>query len=246
MDEVQVDKSSDIPLHVQLKNILKEKICLNKFTDKIPSERELMDQFSVSRSTVRQAINALVLEGVLEKVQGRGTYVSMRPMEEWLGNLSTFNEIIKEMGMKPSIKIIDKGFIAPSGEVAQLFDTENEIYFLKRLRYANEMPISLEEQYYPLEIGQELDKYDLNDTAIYDLLESSVGITLWEAEQVITCTTPTKEECTLLNLKNPQSALLTERILFDINNRPVEFEKSIFRSDIYSFRIRLTRQRNGI
>lgn len=243
---MEIDKKSVIPLHVQLKNILKECICSNKFTDKIPSERELMDQFSVSRSTVRQAIDALVMEGVLEKVHGRGTFVTLRPLEEWLGNLSTFNEIIKEMGMKPSIKIIYKGFITPPQEVAQLFETNNKVYYLKRLRYANDIPISLEEQYYPLDIGQKLDKYNLQDTAIYDLLETSLGITLWEAEQVITCSIPNQDECTLLELDSPLSTLLTERILFDINNKPVEFEKSIFRSDMYSFRIRLTRQRKSI
>lgn len=230
---------------MQLKNILKHEISENKFTDKIPSERELMSRFLVSRSTVRRAINALVNEGVLEKIHGRGTYISLRPMEEWLGNLSTFNEIIEEMDMEPSIKIIDKGIKVAPKDIAKVFDTE-ELYFLKRLRFANEIPISVEEQYYPLEIGKELDKYDLNNAAIYDLLETSVGITLWEAEQVITCTMPTKEECKLLNLNKTQSLLLTERILFDLNNKPVEFEKSIFKSDIYSFRIKLTRTRNGM
>lgn len=240
---MQVDRKSDMPLHVQLKNILKEKIYLHNLTDKIPSERDLMEEYSVSRSTVRQAINALVDEGVLEKIHGRGTFVSLRPMEEWLGNLSTFNEIIKEMGMNPSIKIIDKGFKPAPRKLAKLFGVE-ELYFLKRLRFANDTPISIEEQYYPAEIGVELDKHDLNNAAIYDLLESSASVNLWEAEQVITGSMPTQEECVLLQIPATQSVLVTERMIFDLNDKPVEFEKSIIRADMYSFRIRLTRKRS--
>lgn len=240
---MQIDRKSDIPLHVQLKNILKERIYLNNLTDKIPSERDLMEEYSVSRSTVRQAVNSLVDEGVLEKIHGRGTFVSLRPMEEWLGNLSTFNEIIQEMGMRPSIKIIDKGFRPATKELAELFEVD-EVFYLKRLRFANDIPISIEEQCYPAEIGKKLDKYDLNNAAIYDLLESSVGINLWEAEQVITGSMPTEEECEMLQIPESQSVLVTKRIIWDLNEKPVEFEKSIIRADMYSFRIRLTRKRN--
>ncbi|MGF7184231.1 GntR family transcriptional regulator [Desulfitispora alkaliphila] len=236
-----IDKHSDIPLHVQLKNILKEEIKKKRVEEKIPSERELMEEFSVSRSTVRQTIEALVDEGILEKIRGRGTFIRLRPMEEWLGNLRSYNETIIDMEMNPRIKILEQGVKRAPGRVAELYG-EEEVYYLKRLRFANDYPIMVEEQYYPKEIGVELAKYDLNDAAIYDLLETELGLTLWEAEQAITSSMPSEEECGLLQITKEQCTLVTERLIFEASNKLVEYEKSIIRADMYAFKINLARR----
>lgn len=62
---------SHIPLHIQLKDLLKTEIFDGKHVEKIPSERELMERFTISRSTVREAVSHLVNEGVLKKYTGR-------------------------------------------------------------------------------------------------------------------------------------------------------------------------------
>lgn len=239
---MKLDFESPVPLHEQLKNILKKEILNGEYKEKIPSERELMEWFAVSRSTVRQAISALVREGVLEKKHGKGTFVSYRPVEEWLGNLSTFNEIIKKMGMKPSIKLLQQGKASAPKEVTHALGF-SESYVIERLRYADNIPIALEKQYYPLEIGLELAKFNLNNAAIYDLLETSLGINLWEAEQVIASTKPSKEEASLLGIPESACVLLTERFITDPEGNPVEYERSIYRADMYAFRIRLSRKR---
>src|SRR5690625_6623429 len=76
------------------------------YTYQIPSERELMDEYYVSRSTVRKSIARLVDEGILEIRRGRGTFVSVKPINDWLGNLSSTNETIVNMGMEPGAKLI--------------------------------------------------------------------------------------------------------------------------------------------
>ncbi|MEG6513355.1 GntR family transcriptional regulator [Desulforamulus ruminis] len=236
-----IDYNSPIPLYVQLKEVLKDKILKGDYKEKIPSERDFMEQFSVSRSTVRKAINALVLDGVLERIHGRGTFVSLRPVEEWLGNLSTFNDLVCNMGMKPSIKLLYQGVESATENSVPLGLTE--VYVIKRLRFADDVPLAVERQYYPLKIGLKLAQFDLNNAAIYDLLESSLGINLSEAEEVITGRMSTKEEAKLLGSDQLISVLQTERIIFDTDGNPVEYERSVYRSDMYSFRIKLARKR---
>jgi GntR family transcriptional regulator len=238
---LMLDNKNPLPLHEQLKVILKEEILSGCYKEKIPSERELMERFSVSRSTVRQAVLALVHEGVLEKVHGRGTFISLRPIEEWLGNITSFNDIVTEMGMKPSIKIIGQG-ITNSPEDAATTLGLNEFYFFERIRYADDIPIAIEKQYYPLEIGTKLAKFDLNNAAIYDILEKSLGINLWKAQEIITCQMATPEETEILKLPQQMCVLTTEKFISDINDNPIEYEKSVFRSDMYAFRINSTRK----
>jgi len=90
---------NSVPLHIQLRNIIEERIISGKYGNKIPSERKLIDEFYVSRSTVRQAIKDLVQSGILIKEAGRGTFVNHKPIQVWLGNLSSTNGIIDRMHM---------------------------------------------------------------------------------------------------------------------------------------------------
>src|SRR5699024_7239115 len=88
------------------KNAIEKQIIDGIYEDQLPSERELMRQYDVSRSTVREAINALVREGVLVKKQGKGTYVSIKSLDSWLGQLSSTTEVIRNLGMKTGALII--------------------------------------------------------------------------------------------------------------------------------------------
>lgn len=237
-----LDKKSDVPLYVQVKNLLKEEILRGEQKGKIPSERELMDRYSVSRATIRQSIKGLVEEGLLEIVHGKGTFISLRPVEEWLGNLTSFNEIVARRGMKPDIRLLHQATVSAPNIVSEKLGV-TQVYVIKRLRFADEIPVAIEEQYYPFEIGVELAKYDLNNAAIYDLLENRIGINLAEAEQTISSSILSKKESELLNIKPRQSVIITERVVYDIENRPIEYERIIYRSDLYKFRIKLKRSK---
>lgn len=239
---MELDVKSPLPLHVQLKNLLKNEILQGEFMDKIPSERELISRFEVSRSTVRKAISELVREGVLEKKHGKGTFISHRPVEEWLGNLSTYNEVIENMGMKPGTKLLYQGVEPSTAEIEAALGTD-KTYVIERLRFADKVPIAIEKQYYPLQIGLQLAKYDLNNAVLYDLLELSLGIKLWEAEQIISSALPAADEAKNLDIPETKGVLVTERITCDPDGNPVEYLKGVFREDMYAFRINLARRR---
>ena len=86
-------------------------------------------------------------------------------------------------------------------------------------------------------------EFGLNNAAIYDLLEKSTGVNLWEAEQIITSTTPTPVESELLGVSDSTGVLLTERYITDPEGSPIEYERSIYRADMYAISIKLTRKR---
>ncbi len=239
-----LDKKNSMPLHLQVRNFLRNEILKGTYTDKIPPEFELMKIFDVSRATIRRAIQTLTEEGVLETKQGLGTFISARPIEEWLGNLSTHFEILDEMGMKPNIKLLSQGIVPAPQDVIKIFGVK-QVYETNRLRLANDTPIVIEKQYYPLDIGVQLAEFDLNNVSTYDILETKLGITLWEAKQTITAIIPTVEEKKLLKLTGDACcAILSKRLVTDFEGKILEYAKSIYRGDMYAFRINLTRKRS--
>jgi GntR family transcriptional regulator len=237
---MELDPRNPIPLHIQLKNKLQELINGRSFNEKIPSERELMDTYKVSRSTVREAVSHLVHEGVLKKVHGKGTFISKKPIEEWLGNISSTTEVISKMGMTPDAKLLDHGIIEPTKDIA-VVSGFNKAYYIKRIRYANDKPLALELQYYPVEIGERLAQFDIEKGTLYDLLEQRLDIRFAEAEQIITSTYLSKEEAELLGVPESTSVLHIERLLSDVNGNLIEYYSAFFRSDMYSFRIKLSK-----
>ncbi|MDQ7095270.1 GntR family transcriptional regulator [Desulfosporosinus sp. PR] len=237
-----LDAESSIPLHIQLSELLKGEILQGTIKEKIPPERVLMELYSVSRSTVRRAIAALISEGILESRRGSGTYIYNRPLEEWLGNLVTYNKTIDDLGMKPGAKLLSQGVVASTQELKDITQMD-ELYLINRLRLADNIPIAIETQYYPVNIGKQLSKFNLDEIVLYEVLESSLGIKLWEADQVISSTMPTKEEAQLLDILECESVLVIERSTCDYDGNLVEYLRGIFRSDMYAFRIKLGRNK---
>lgn len=200
-----------------------------------------MDEFHISRSTVRHAVENLVQSGMLTKVSGRGTFVNHKPVQDWLGNLRSTNETIEEMGKTPGAKLVDIKKIQLSGPLKEAIKLD-EVYRFKRIRYANKIPIGIENNYYPLHIGKKLQKYDLNSYAFYDLIEKELGIPIREANQVIKAGNINKNDAELLGVKSESSVLIAERKLIDHKNNFVEFEEAIYRSDMYEFKLKLSRE----
>ncbi|WP_347490284.1 GntR family transcriptional regulator [Desulfoscipio sp. XC116] len=238
---MQLDVNSPIPLHAQLKEILIKEIKSGNLLDRIPSERELMERFNVSRTTVREAISTLVNEHIVEKIHGKGTFITSHSVNEWLGSLSSVTETIEKMGMEPGIKLLFQG-IQSDPEIGRILGVQ-EFYVIERLRYADREPIAIERNYYPLEIGLKFKEYDLNKIALYSVLEEH-GI-LYQAEELITSSMPTEEETKLLDILDGtgnSSVLAIERVTSDSAGNTVEYYKAVYRADRYAFHIKLFRK----
>ncbi|HLS60257.1 MAG TPA: GntR family transcriptional regulator [Virgibacillus sp.] len=240
---MQLDPKSYLSLHLQLKNEIERKIIARDYVDQIPSERELMETYDTSRSTVRKAIGILVREGVLEKRHGKGTYISIKPIHNWLGHLSSTTETIQNLGMKPGAELISYKRMKPSAHIQHITGLE-EVFFIKRIRYADRIPVGVECHYYPLKIGEALMAYDLDKVTLYDLVENDLGIQFIEAEQKISSGPIPTGFGKYLNIEENTNVLKADRIIKGQAGEVIEFEQAFYRSDIYSFEINLSRK-NG-
>lgn len=101
------------PVYIQIRDILAEKIKSGEFIsgDKLPSERELSEIYSISRMTARNALTQLVDSGYAYRLKGKGTFVSYPNIERDFVKLSGFSQMLKSKGIKPSNKIVKSGII---------------------------------------------------------------------------------------------------------------------------------------
>ncbi len=237
---IMINSNNPIPLHIQLRKMVEKKISQGIYISKIPSERELMEEYNVSRSTVREAISQLVIDGIVEKRHGKGTYITRKPVHYWLGNLISTTKSIENMGMKPGTKLIKHGIITVSDEVKEAINLA-EAYLIKRVRYADDMPIAIETQYYPIEIGEKLSKLDIKSGTLYDLLEDEMNIQLHDADEVITSKPISKEDCKLLNIKENSNSLHLNRFVYDVNGDLIEYCIADYNPGMYAFHFKSQR-----
>jgi GntR family transcriptional regulator len=239
-----VDANKNEPLYHQVKDILISRIENRQWTPGtiIPTEQELMDEFNVSRTTIREAISILVNSGLLERKQGKGTIVKAQQLTGSLGRLRGFAEEVMEKGLIPHSKLLriefsDKLF----HEKAMLNIPEGEkVLVIERVRLANEIPIAIERSCWPEKIGHILKEHDLDKAKYYEILEKN-NIFLMQANEKIIAINATIQEADLLGIRAGEALLEMSRLSFGIDNRPMEYTRTKYRSDQYSYSIELKR-----
>lgn len=209
--------------------------------DVLPSERELMALYSVSRMTVRAAIAKLVDEGRVYNIQGSGTYVGSVDLFSKAPKLTSFTEDMTSRGHVASSRVLTLERIGASAETARRLDLQagTECTHLRRLRLADDNPMALEDVYLPgfvLGIGT----LDLSRSLYEQLTET--GHAAYRAEQEIQAITLDPEESRLLEVPDGSAALCVERVSSSRHGRLVELARTIYRADRYSFHVAITRE----
>lgn len=242
-----IDRSKHVPLYIQIKELIAEKINDRVWEpgDPIPSEKELQDQYSVSRITVRQAVNELVNEGLVTKKQGKGTFVSFPKLSHNLPNLTSFTEDIRSKGLTPQAETlrIKKGKDAGVAEKMGL-DLSTEFLSIKRLRLINGEEVGIHDSYINLAVLENTplastDTFDYNES-IYDALEAS-GIVLAYADETLEGGIANEKIAEMLGVQKGFPLLILERITYTTESHPVEYVMMHYRADKYKYSIRLNR-----
>src|SRR5512136_2928484 len=144
-----IDPDDFVPRYHQLANILREQIIDGKLQayEAIPSERRLEKLYSVSRTTIRQAIDLLVHQGYLYREHGKGTFVSPQKLQKGISELTSFSEDMKRRGIVPGQKILEIGYMKPPEDVAIHLElpagTEEKVLCIERLRLGDGAPMGL-------------------------------------------------------------------------------------------------------
>ncbi|MCK1992943.1 GntR family transcriptional regulator [Peribacillus muralis] len=233
--EKTLSHESIIPLYFQLKEILLETIESGTWLpgDMIPSEIQLQQEYSISRNTVKKALEELVQEGMLNRIQGKGTFVSAPKIEQPLTSFYSFSKIMKSRGLEPKDIIIGlKKNEARMGVSKKLQLTDNkQVYELQRLRCSGDEPIILETSYIPSHIFPNLSETMIEKNSLYDVMQIEYGIYVTKAKEVFEPVLIRSHESMLLQVREGNPALLLERIAYDNHGLPVEFCRSLIRGD---------------
>lgn len=230
----ELDQAQPLPLYQQLQRGLRQAI-ENKALrpdDALPPERDLAQEFEVSRITVRKALDGLVAEGLLTRRHGSGTFVSGR-VEKNFSKLTSFTEDMLARGRTPSSAWLRKseGTVTPEESMTMGLSPGTPVYRFSRIRFADEAPMSLEYCTVP---GYCLPSIEAVGSSLYMALEKA-GFRPARALQRLRAVLFSSEQAKLLKAQENDAGLLVERRGFARDGRPVEFSQSYYRGDTYDF-----------
>ena len=230
-------------LYSQLKDSILKKILDREWIpgERIPGEHELCRQYKVSRITARQALAELVRMGYLVRKQGSGTYVTIPKIEQSLSSFYSFSEEFKRKGFKPHSKILEFHMMIPQEEIAHKLGTYGkfkEVYYIKRLRYADDIAVALEFSYLPSSLFPGLTKEDIKTNPLYDVMRDKYGIFPINADESIGAVNLDEKESFYLGVRDNSAALQIERFAYN-GETCIEYTLGYIRADIFRFHVKL-------
>lgn len=209
----------------------------------LPSEQELAAWFKVSKATVRQALNELVIEGRIRREQGRGTYVlpAGRKLEKGPRELESFTCEMNRHGLRASSVVLTKRTIHADSDTADRLQLPpgTPVYEIRRLRLANDEPMGIQSAFVPVSLAPDLLESELVNGSLYETLELRYGIIPAFAHEVHFATILDYEEAKLLKVPGNSPGLAAERVTFLSDRRPMEFVRSVMRGDRYKIVLEL-------
>jgi len=239
-------RNSPLPRYYQLKEIMRDRIRSGEWKpgDLIPSERELGEQYGISRMTARQAITDLVNEGLFYREQGKGTFVSQRKITQQLIHLTGFTEDIRARGQRPSTKVLSAE-MSPADETTAeklRIPADTLIFRLQRLRLADGEPLAIEISQISFKGCERLLEEDLENNSLYRILETKYGMPLMEADQELEAGLADSEEAEVLKISVDSPVLFTRRTTYTERNQPIEYAKAIYCGNKYTFYTHMKRE----
>ncbi|MBL8165189.1 MAG: GntR family transcriptional regulator [Anaerolineae bacterium] len=239
-----LNPESATPLYLQLKSHLQTQIEEGVYgkDGRLPSERELAQQYNISRMTARQAIQALMQDGFIDTRVGKGTYVREQRIDQDLRHLTSFTEDMQRRGRTADSRVIRVEKIRADADIAAHLKvlTDTQVGMLSRLRLADGEPLAWEICHLNLRLCPDiLDRYDFSSESLYRVLREVYGQRLVSAQQVITARMPSREERDLLHITEGIPVLALHRVTHNDALQPVEYVQSVYRGDRYQLQTTL-------
>ena len=241
----QIDKNVPIPLYFQLKELILGEIRSGGYAegDAIPTEIELSQMFSLSRTTVRQATSELVQEGWLYKVKSKGTFVSHPKIrQDFIRKLESFNDSILARGLTPSTKVLDLRVIE-AGKVrldvkeALKLGMDKQVIYLFRKRMADEEPVVTVHTFLPYDLCKVILEHDMNQESLYAILGKDEKTRVCQVDRDIQAVEANEEDAKFMGIKKGKPILATESIGYNCFSEPIEYSLARYRGDYSKFSV---------
>jgi len=226
---VSLDRQSLTPLYLQLKDLLASQITDGGLQsgDALPSERQLCEEFNLSRTTVREALRELSKQGLIRTVPGRGAFVAPpRPDLAIKVSLAGFTGDVRRQGMTPSSRLLRTGLVvSPSPAILEAMGmgAEGKVVRVERLRLVNDTPLALHTVYLNHRLCPQILQHNLAQESVFQLLRDEYGLKIARAEEQVYAALADQQEVELLNLTYPAAVLRAERTTFLDTGEVIEF-----------------------
>jgi GntR family transcriptional regulator len=227
-----------LPEYKRIANIITQRIHRGEYPSftYLPSENELAVEFAVTRTTIRKALNILKQQGTIESFQGKGYRVSSLYWEQSLLKFYSFGRDIASRLERTETELISCRQTTGLQDVEEFKD--ERLWEITRARKVEDLPLILETSYIPQKFLPGLDKRNLVQSSLYNLLEEA-GVHIIKAKEYLEPVLPSIEAYRLLDLKEDLPLFQTTRYTYDNRDRMVEFRESLIRSDRFRFSVEL-------
>lgn len=229
------------PLYDQLVDVLREKIENDMVAhDPLPSERELSEQYGLSRTTVRLALQELESLGLVTRQHGRGTFVADGTNRVTdLSQAYSFTEEMHRLGRNPQTKVLEFGLVPAAKHASSMLRLHlgTKVFKLRRLRLADGIPMMLERSHLPASEFVSLSEHEVATKPLYDIVEKDYHQKIRFADEEFRASTARREEAELLGIPEGSPVLKLSRITFNDKNVAIEYTHSVARADQFKYKI---------
>jgi GntR family transcriptional regulator len=240
-----------LPKYHQIYLVLREQLEEGRFASGVPGDMHLMKEFGVARVTVRRALEQLVADGLIERSPGRGTKAlskppaaggAAEPASRQRAQLTGLLENIVNMGLRTSVKVVRCDVLPASDLVARQLDMAEGALVQKavRVRATRQGPLSHITTHVPQDIAKGFGRRELGRKPLLMLLEES-GVNIGRARQSISAKLADAAVARLLGVDVGSALLAVQRLVFDANERPVQWLQGLYRPDRYQYEMQLSR-----
>lgn len=240
MDKITFD-NQQIPLHYQIADYLMNMLKSGEMNpeENLPPEEELRKIFSVSRTTIRRALEHLLNQGLLYRKQGKGTFWTPKAFGIREEKLSGINREIFNITGKTSVKVLASERAMGSQEVRNFLQLPEgeEVVIFRRVRFTGTEPMSYTVNYLPEKIGSRIENSHLQEMTMLETLENVCGIGLTVVKHEVEVTRASSEIAAHLGIAVLDPVLTVNTTVFEKENQPVEIVWSYFVENKYKFRV---------
>jgi len=238
-------EAAEVPLYVQLASYFRIQIHSGVLQpgDMMLAENSLCEILNISRTTVRQSMNNLVEEGLLVRYRGKGTFIANFKIKRNMNHLYSFSEDMKAIGAVPSSKVIKAEVLERCPEdiadILKLPTPQTPVFYLERLRLANQEPILWERTYIPYFLCNKIETFDFSRNSLYQLLSETYQLEMYHARESLDAILLSDREASLLECPSKSVGYKINRVSYLDSGVVFEYTTSVTRADKCTYQFEL-------
>jgi GntR family transcriptional regulator len=228
--------SGETPMWEAIDQDLRARLARGEFNERFPTDRELVDEYDVSRHTIREAVRGLQDEGLITRNRGRGSFRTPESFAQPLGTIYSLFRSIEDSGVTQASVVIsqEERTDEVAAKVLELA-ADARLFYLERTRLAGGQPLAVDHVWLPMPLAEPLLEANFTHAALYEELRDRCGVVPEEGVEESRPVNVDRETSVRLGLAMGAPAFEIDRRT-RAGGRPLEWRISIVRGDRYAFK----------